>query len=94
MEVPGLTALDGTRYRLPMPTMTKKEFYRRPAAPDSLRGGETITVTNKGKPQFEVTPVGRKGKSGEEYRSEALALFPGKRRKLIDTLAILRGDER
>ena len=76
-----------------MPTMTKKEFYRRPAAPDSLRGGETITVTDNGRPQFEVARVGRKGKSGADYHREALEIFPGKVKR-FDAVKILRDDER
>lgn len=76
-----------------MPTMTKKEFYRRPAAPNSLRGSEKITVIDNGRPQFEVTAVGRSGKSGAQYHREAMEMFPGKA-TAFDAVKILRDDER
>lgn len=87
------TAFDIIVIRMSKQTMSKREFLRHPPAGSSLKHGETLVVTDRGVPAFQVSRVGRRGKSGEDYRQEALRLWPRKARK-VDTVALLRGDER
>jgi antitoxin (DNA-binding transcriptional repressor) of toxin-antitoxin stability system len=74
-------------------TMSKREFLRHPPAGSSLKHGETLVVTDRGTPAFQVSRVGRRGKSGEDYRREARKLWPRKG-KPVNTANLLRVDER
>jgi len=74
-------------------SMSKREFLRHPPAGSSLKHGETLVVTDRGTPAFQVSRVGRRGKTGEEYRRQAMDLESANQ-KPVNTVALLRGDER
>ena len=44
-----------------MKTLTTREFYHAPALARSLRPGQSLLVTDKGKPNLIVTKAGKRG---------------------------------
>jgi hypothetical protein len=79
--------------RMSTRSMSKREFLRHPPVGSSLKHGQTLVVTDRGTPAFQVSRVGRRGKSGEDYRRQALELS-SREGKPVNTVALLRSDER
>lgn len=74
-----------------MKTMTTREFFHSPALAKSLRPGQSLMVTDNGKPNLIVTKAGsRPVKTAEDMRQEAAEMFPGRRPKVNFTAIIKR----
>jgi hypothetical protein len=72
-----------------MKTMSTREFFHAPAVVKSLRPGQSVLVTDNGKPNFTITKAGsRPVKTAEDLRREAEQIFPGKRPKVNFTSLI------
>ena len=63
-----------------MKTATTREFYHTPSLVKSMRPGQTVVVTDAGKPSFTVIKAGTRPKRTlEDFEREARAIFPDKR---------------
>jgi antitoxin (DNA-binding transcriptional repressor) of toxin-antitoxin stability system len=73
-----------------MKTITTREFFHSPGLMKSLRPGESIVVTDNGKPALTVTKTGkRRRRTREELEREAVEICPNPRPKTNFT-AILK----
>ncbi len=73
-----------------MRTLTTREFYHAPGLLKALRPGESVLVTDKGKPALTVTKVGERAvKTADDLRREAEELFPQNRPK-VNLTAIMK----
>jgi PHD/YefM family antitoxin component YafN of YafNO toxin-antitoxin module len=74
-----------------MKTLTIREFFHSPSLVKALSPGQSLLVTSNGKPELIVTKAERRPrKTAEQWQKEARELLSTKRRKKIDTVAILR----
>ena len=65
-----------------MKTLTTREFFHSPGLVKSLRPGQSLVVTDNGKPALTVTKAGqRPRRSREDLEREAREIFPGARPK-------------
>ena len=72
-----------------MKTMTTREFFHSPGLVKSLRPGQSMIVTDNGKPAMTVTKAGqRPRRTREELEREAHEIFPGRRPKINFTALI------
>jgi hypothetical protein len=72
-----------------MKTMTTREFFHSPVLAKSLRPGQSLLVTDNGKPHLIVTKAGtRPVRTAADMRREAAEMFPGKRPKVNFTAII------
>jgi hypothetical protein len=72
-----------------MKTMTTREFFHSPVLAKSLRPGQSLLVTDNGKPHLIVTKAGtRPVKTAADMRREAAEMFPGRRPKVNFTAII------
>ncbi len=70
--------------------LTTREFYHSPGLLKALRPGESVLVTDNGKPALTVTKAGeRRAKTADDLRREAKELFPKDRPK-INLTAIMK----
>lgn len=66
-----------------MKTMTTREFFHSPALAKSLRPGQSMVVTDNGKPSLTVTKAGKRPhRTREDLEREALEICPGDRPKV------------
>ncbi|SPE56577.1 hypothetical protein SBV1_2450014 [Verrucomicrobia bacterium] len=73
-----------------MKTLTTREFYHSPGVLKALRPGQSVLVTDKGKPALIVTKAGRRPiKTAADLRREAKELFPDPRPP-VNFTAIMR----
>jgi antitoxin (DNA-binding transcriptional repressor) of toxin-antitoxin stability system len=73
-----------------MKTVTTREFIHAPGLVRSLRPGQSLLVTDNGKPSFTVTKAGeRKFKTGEDLEREAREICPDRGKK-VNFTAMLR----
>lgn len=73
-----------------MKTMTTREFFHWPGLVKTLRPGQTIVVTDNGKPAITVTKLGqRPRKTRADLEREALEICPEAKPK-VDFTAALR----
>ena len=73
-----------------MKTLTTREFFHSPGLVKSLRSGQSILVTDSGKPAFKVTKTGeRRIKTADDLRREAREIFPEDRPK-VNFTAIMK----
>jgi hypothetical protein len=65
-----------------MKTLTTREFFHSPGLSKSLRPGQSLVVTDNGKPAFTVTKAGQpKRKTAEDMLREAAEICdPGRPR--------------
>lgn len=72
-----------------MKTLTTREFFHSPGLVKGLRSGESILVTDKGKPALVVTKPGKRPrKSRADLEREARAICPEARPKVNFTEAL------
>jgi hypothetical protein len=68
-----------------------REFFHSPSLVKTLSPGQSLLVTSNGKPDLIVTKAEpRPKKTAEQWQQEAAELLSRRRRKKVDTLAILR----
>ncbi len=73
-----------------MKTLTTREFFHSPGLAKSLRPGQSLIVTDNGKPAMTVTKAGqRPRRTREDLEREAREIFPGHRPKTNFTALIL-----
>jgi hypothetical protein len=73
-----------------MKTLTTREFFHSPALAKTLRPGQSILVTDNGKPALTVTRAGqRRRKTRADLEREALDICPDAKPK-VDFTAALR----
>lgn len=73
-----------------MKTLTTREFFHAPGLVKSLPPGQSLVVTDNGKPAFTLTKAGKRPvKTGADLRREAKELFPGRRPK-VNFTALLK----
>jgi hypothetical protein len=66
-----------------MKTVTTREFFHSPALAKSLRPGQSLLVTDNGKPSLVVTKAGKPPvKTAADMRREAEEMFPEDRPKI------------
>jgi hypothetical protein len=74
-----------------MKTITTREFFHSPALAKSLRPGQSLLVTDNGKPSLVVTKAGKRPvKTAADMRREAAEMFPEDRPKVNLTAAMKR----
>jgi antitoxin (DNA-binding transcriptional repressor) of toxin-antitoxin stability system len=73
-----------------MKTLTTREFFHSPGLVKAMRPGQSILITDKGKPALTVTKTGKRPrKTRADLEREAKEIFPGKRPK-VNFTAIIR----
>lgn len=73
-----------------MKTVTTREFFHSPSLVKSLRSGESIVVTDNGKPALLVTKAGnRPRKSRADLEREASEICPTEKPK-VNFTAVLK----
>jgi hypothetical protein len=74
-----------------MKTMTMREFYRSPGLAQSLQPGQSVMVTDHGKPSLLVTKTGKRPRrTVEQLKAEAVGAPGGKKYDIVKVLAKLR----
>jgi antitoxin (DNA-binding transcriptional repressor) of toxin-antitoxin stability system len=72
-----------------MKTLTAREFFHSPGLVKAMRSGQSILVTDKGKPALIVTKAGRRHrKKRTELEREALEICPEGKPKVNFTAAL------
>jgi antitoxin (DNA-binding transcriptional repressor) of toxin-antitoxin stability system len=72
-----------------MKTLTTREFFHSPGLVKALRPGQSILVTDNGKPALTVTKTGnRPRKSRADLEREALEICPDAKPKVNFTAAL------
>jgi hypothetical protein len=72
-----------------MKTLTTREFFHSPGLAKSLRPGQSIIVTDNGRPALTVTKAGeRPRRSREELEREARDICPAAKPKVNFTAAL------
>lgn len=72
-----------------MKTLTTREFFHSPGLMKALRPGQSVLVTDKGKPALTVTKAGgRPRKTRADLEREALEICPEARPKVNFTAAL------
>ena len=65
-----------------MKTLTTREFFHSPALAKSLRPGQSMVITDNGKPSLTVTKAGKRPRrTREDLEREAREIFSGSRPK-------------
>jgi len=74
-----------------MKTVTTREFIHTPGLVKCLRPGQSLLVTDNGKPSFTVTKAGkRKHRTLEDLEREAREICPDDNRPMVDFTAFLK----
>jgi antitoxin (DNA-binding transcriptional repressor) of toxin-antitoxin stability system len=72
-----------------MKTMTTREFFHSPGIVKALRSGQSVVVTDNGKPALVVTKAGKRPRrSRADLESENREIFPDVRPKWNLTQAL------
>lgn len=72
-----------------MKTLTTREFFHSPGLVKAMRAGQSIVVTDKGKPALIVTKAGRRPrKTRADLEREALEICPKASPKVNFTAAL------
>jgi hypothetical protein len=72
-----------------MKTLTTREFFHSPGLVKGLRSGQSILVTDKGRPALIVTKVGRRPrKTRADLEREAREICPDAKPKVNFTAAL------
>jgi hypothetical protein len=68
-----------------------REFFHSPSLVKTLSPGQSLLVTSNGKPDLIVTKAERRPrKTAAQWQKEARELLSSKKRRKVDTVAILR----